>query len=101
MGDVGRVVHTQPDGDDDVGAGDRVNREAPEVDEASNIDEGEDDTAEDLEARPDVEEERPGGEEDTEDGKEDVSVELLRDDFISLPGGVTLAHWEDFGGEVG
>ena len=94
VGNVRRVVDAQPDGDDDVCAGDRVNCQAPEVDEPTNIDESEDDTSKHKQARPDVEEEHPGGDEDTEDGQEDVPVELLRDHLVSLPGSIALAHGE-------
>ena len=40
MSDVRRVVHAETDADDDVGAGDSVDGETPEVDESSNIDLG-------------------------------------------------------------
>ena len=101
MGNMSRVVDAQPDGDDDICAGDRVDCQAPEVDEPSNIDEGEDNTSKHKQARPDVKEEHPGGDEDAEDGQEDVPVELLRDHFIGLPGRIALAHGEGLGGEVG
>ena len=101
VGNVGRVVDAQPDGYDDVGARDRVDCQAPEVDEPPNVDKGEHYTAEHKQARPDVEEEHPGGYEDAEDGQEDVPVELLRDHLVGLPGRVALAHGERLRGEVG
>ena len=101
MGNVRRVVDAKPDGDDDVCTGDRVNCQAPEVDEPPNIDEGQNNTSKHKQARPNVEKEHPSGDEDTEDGQEDVSVELLRNHFVSLPGRVALTHGEGLRGEVG
>ena len=101
MGHVSGVVDTEADGDDDVGAGHSVDGETPEVDEAANVDEGEDHAAEDKQAGPDVEEQHPGGEEDAEDGEKDVPVQLLGDHLVGLPRGVALAHGERLGGEVG
>ena len=101
MSNVRRVVDAESDGDDDVCTGDRIDCQAPEVDEPTNVDEGEDDTSKHKQARPDVEEEHPGGDEDTKDGQEDVSVELLRDHFVRLPGCIPLAHGEGLRGEVG
>ncbi len=43
MSHVSTVIHTQPDGDDEVHAGDGVDGQAPEVHEPADIDEGDDD----------------------------------------------------------
>ena len=51
MGHVSGVVDTEADGDDDVGAGHSVDGETPEVDEAADVDKGEDNAAEYEEAR--------------------------------------------------
>ena len=101
MSNVRRVVDAESDGDDDVCTGDRIDCQAPEVDEPTNVDEGEDDTSKHKQARPDVEEEHPGGDEDTKDGQQDVPVELLRDHLVGLPGRIALAHREGLCGEVG
>ena len=49
MGDVHGVVDTEPDGHHDVDHGDCVEGGAPEVEEADDVDEGEDDAEEDEE----------------------------------------------------
>ena len=48
MGDVGRVVDAETDAEDDVDAGDSVDGEAPEVDHARDVDQGEEDAGLDL-----------------------------------------------------
>ena len=77
MGDVGGVVDTEPDGDDDVGAGDGVDGEAPEVDEAPDVDEGENDAAQHQHRGRQVEQQQPGGGEHADRRQEDVPVQLL------------------------
>jgi len=43
MSHVSAVIHTQPDSDDEVYAGDGVDGQAPEVHEPADVDEGDDD----------------------------------------------------------
>ena len=81
VGDVGGVVHTQPDGDDDVGAGHRVYGQAPEVDEAPHIDQGQHHAAQHQQRGGQVEQQHPGGGEHTHRGQQDVTVKLLRDNL--------------------
>ena len=50
VGNVGRVVDAEADGNDEVGAGHRVDRQAPEVDEAAHVDQGEDDAEQHLDS---------------------------------------------------
>ena len=38
VGDVSRVVDAEPDGQDDVDAGERVDGDVPEVEEANDVD---------------------------------------------------------------
>ena len=80
MSHVSRVVDTESDGDDQIVARHRVDRQPPEVHEPAHVDQGE---------------------EDAEDGEQDVPVQLLGDHLIGLPRGVALAHGERLGGEVG
>ena len=47
---VGGVVDTEADAEDDVDAGDGVDGEAPEVDHARDVDQGEEDAGQDLHA---------------------------------------------------
>ena len=48
VSDVRRVVHAETDADDDVGAGDSVDGETPEVDESPNIDQRQHNTTQHL-----------------------------------------------------
>ena len=86
MGDVGGVVHAETDGDDDVGAGDRVDGQAPEVDEAPHVDQGEHHAAQHQQGGRQVEQEQPGGGEHADCGQEDVAIQLLRDDLDTRTG---------------
>ena len=47
---VGGVVDAEADAEDDVDAGDGVDGEAPEVDHARDVDQGEEDAGQDLHA---------------------------------------------------
>ena len=66
MGDVGAVVNTEPDCDDQIDAADCVDGQTPEVDEAANIDESEEDADEDNETGGEVLDEDESCDEDTE-----------------------------------
>ena len=50
MCNVGGVVDAEADAEDDVDAGDGVDGEAPEVDHARDVDQGEEDAGQDLHA---------------------------------------------------
>ena len=54
MSNVARVVNTESNGEDDADAGDDVNGDAPEVEEADDVREGEDDGQDDQDADPKV-----------------------------------------------
>ena len=90
MSDVDRVVDTETNGDDQVVAGDSVYGDAPEVEEATNIDQGDDDTTNDDDGSTQVSNEEECGDEDTDEGEDDIPVDLLSNHFISLPGSVTI-----------
>ena len=100
MGDVGGVVHAETDGDDDVGAGDRVDGQAPEVDEAADIDEREEDTEEDNDTGREVLDENQRCDEDTEEREAHVPPELQLDHLISFPARIFSAHGKCSVGEV-
>ena len=52
MADVDAVVNAKANGEDYVDAGDDVNGDAPEVEEADDVGEGEDDGQDDQDADP-------------------------------------------------
>ena len=54
MADVDAVVNAKANGEDYVDAGDDVNGDAPEVEEADDVSEGEDDGQDDQDADPKV-----------------------------------------------
>ena len=54
MADVDAVVNAKANGEDYVDAGDDVNGDAPEVEEADDVGEGEDDGQDDQDAYPKV-----------------------------------------------
>ena len=85
MGDVRRVVHAEPDADDQEHRGGRVHRQAPEVHEAHHVDQGEDDAEQDEDGAGDVGEHEDHDEENATQGKNDASEQLLRQDPINLP----------------
>ena len=88
---VDRIVDTEPDGEDDVDARDDVDGDVPEVEEANDVSEGDDDDADDVDADAEVGEEEEGDDGDGSDGKSDISPELKTDDFVCFPGRVDLA----------
>ena len=80
--DVDGVVDTQPDGYNDVGAGHRVNGQAPEVDEAPDIDQGQHHAAQHQQRGGQVEQQQPGRGEHADSGQQNVAVQLLRDHLL-------------------
>ena len=91
MGNMARVVDTESDRKDDIDAGDDVNGDAPEVEEANNIYEGSDDHDEGEEDHENVAEEEGGDDGHTEDGQQEVPHQLEAYDLIRLPGRVHLS----------
>ena len=85
MGDVGSVVHAQPDAHDEQHRGGRVHGQAPEVHEPHHVDQGEDDAEEDQDGSRDVGEHEDDDEEDADEGKDDAPVKLHRQDPVHLP----------------
>ena len=85
MGDVRRVVHAEPDADDQEHRGGRVHRQAPEVHEAHHVDQGEDDAEKDEDGAGDVGEHEDHDEEDATQGENDASEQLLRQNPVNLP----------------
>ena len=69
MGDVGGVVDAQPYGYDDIGAGHRVDGQAPEVYEAPDVDQGEHHAAQHQQRGGQVEQQQPGGGEHADCGQ--------------------------------
>ena len=88
---MNRVVDTEADGKHDVDTGDDVDGDVPEVEEADNVCQGDDDDADDVDADADVGEEEEGDDGDGSDGEPDVPPELKADDLVRLPGRVDLA----------
>ena len=97
MSYVDRVVHTETDRQHDVHSGEDVDGEAPEVEEAHDVDKGDDDHDEDDDADEEIPEEEEGDDGHTEEGEEEVPQQLLPDDLVRLPGRVDLAVTEEVG----
>ena len=85
MGDVGRIVHAQPDAHDQQHRGRRVHCQAPEVHEPHHIDQCEDDAEEDEDGARDVGQHEDDDEEDADEGEDDAPVKLHREDSVNLP----------------
>ena len=85
-----RVVHTQPYSNDNVDAGDDVNGDAPEVKEADNVSEGEDDNTKHHQTNLKVGQEDKSDDKNTENGKTHISPELKPNNSVSLPGCINL-----------
>ena len=66
VSNVSAVVHTQPDRNDQVDAADCVDGQTPEVDEAANIDEREEDAEEDEDTGGEALDQNESCDEDTE-----------------------------------
>ena len=101
MDDVRTVVHTEADCNDQVDAGDCVDRQAPEMDESADVDESDEDTGEDKNTGGEVLDQNKSGQEDAEKRETEVPPELQLDDLVRLPAGVLGPHWESSIGKVG
>ena len=75
------VIDTQPNGDDEVVAADRVNGQTPEVHEPSNVCETEEDAGQDHDGGHGVAQQEQGGQEDAGHGKAKVAVQLVGDNL--------------------
>lgn len=94
MNNVGTVVHTQTNTDDDnVHAGD-LNGDAPPVHEARNVHAGEEDTHHDKEGAPPAAKGDQRGDEDADDGNANVLQQLDPHDGVCLPVDVGQGHCE-------
>ena len=89
MGDVGREVHTEPDGDDEGVAGDDVDGEIPEVHEARHLDDGGGHTEDDDAGCPETAEEDQDSEEYRYERGQHVLVQLVPDNLVRLPVGIS------------
>ena len=85
VGDVGGVVHAQPNADDQQHRGGRVQGQAPEVHEPHHIDQGEDDADQDEDGAGDVGEHEDHDDEHAGQGKDDAPEQLDRKDPFNLP----------------
>jgi len=101
VSNVGSIVDTETHGDDQVDTRHHVYGQAPEVDESSNIDQGEHHTDEDHNAGGNVLDEEDGGDEHTEQRDEHVAPEFGLDHLVRLPAGILGANGEGAVGEVG
>ena len=88
---VDRIVNTKTDGKDDIDTGYNVDGDVPEVEEAHDVCEGDDDNADDVDADADVGKEQEGDNSDSSHGKTNVPPELKTNDFVGFPGSVDLA----------
>ena len=101
VSNVSAVVDTEPDCNDQVYAADGVDGEAPEVDEAANIDESEEDADQDDDAGGDVLDENERCDEDTEEREAHVPPELQLYHLISFPARIVSGHGKCSVGKVG
>ncbi len=90
VGDVSRVVDAQPDGQHDVDTGDGVDGDAPEVEHAHHVDQGEDDAEQHQAAYLEVGKQKQGYGEDGHHGQAQVAPQLAPNHLVSLPSGVHL-----------
>ena len=82
------IVDTESDRKDDIDAGDDIDGYAPEVEEADEVDEGEEDGGEDKETEAETAKEEQGDDEHGKEGKTKVPPELTTYDLVGLPGRV-------------
>ena len=85
VSNVRAVVHAQPDGNDQVNGGDRVDGQAPEMHEAADVDQRDEDHEQDQERGDEVADEDGRGDKDADHGQCEVHEEFLGDDFVSFP----------------
>ena len=101
VGDVGAVVNTEPDCDDQVDAADCVDGQTPEVDEATDIDESEEDADEDNDTGGEVLDQDESCEEDAEQREAHIPPELQLNHLVSFPTSIFSAHGKCSVGKVG
>ena len=87
---VNGVVDAETYGQNYVDAGDDVNGDVPEVEEANDVGQGDADDAHDINANLNVCKKEEGDNEDAGHGKPDIPPELKADDLVRLPGSVHL-----------
>ena len=90
VADVHGVVHAEPHGEHDVDAADDVDSDAPEVEEAHDVDECEQDGEEDEGGDAEVGEQHHDHGEDGGQRQPDVAPQLVPDNLVRLPGRVHL-----------
>ena len=91
---MNRVVDTEANGKHDVDTGDDVDGDVPEVEEANDVDQGEDNGEEDHQADRQVGQQDQGDDEDAGHGEADVPPKLKPNDLVGLSGGVDLVEAE-------
>mmetsp|Transcript_56274 Transcript_56274/g.147796 ORF Transcript_56274/g.147796 Transcript_56274/m.147796 type:complete len:375 (+) Transcript_56274:450-1574(+) len=79
VGDVGRIVYGEAEGEDEVDDGDRIDGEAPHVHEAEDVDVDHDDAGDDHGRGVDGSDDGGGDEEDREQCEGEVDERLLAD----------------------
>ena len=82
------IVDAKSNRQDNVDAGDDVDGDPPEVEEADEVDEGEEDGGEDKETEAETAKEEQGDDEHGKEGKTKVPPELPAYDLVGLPGRV-------------
>ena len=82
------IVDTESDRKDDIDAGYDIDGYAPEVEEADEVDEGEEDGGEDEDAEAEAAKEEEGDDKHGQQGEPKVPPELATNDLVRLPGGV-------------
>ena len=90
VGNVCRVVDAEADDEDDADAHDGVDGQAPEVDEANHVDEGQDDAGEHENAELDRGQHEHGDDEHGGDGEAQVPPKLAAHDVVALPRRIDL-----------
>ena len=88
MSNVARIVNTESNGEDDTDAGYDVDGDAPEVKEANEVNEGEEDGGKDEEAEAKAAKEEESDDGHGEQDEPQVPPELPADDLVNLPGDV-------------
>ena len=97
MADMNRVIHTETNRQHYVDTADDVDGDVPEVKEANNVQQSEDDGGEDHHRDPHVGEEDEDDGEDGGEGQSDVPQQFVPDDLVGLPGCVDLDEAEGAG----
>ena len=85
MSNMAGIVDAKSNRQDNVDAGDDVNGDPPEVEEADEVDEGEEDSGKDKETEAETAKEEQGDDEHGKEGKTKVPPELPAYDLVGLP----------------